>query len=48
VGHRLAGVFALVGGGMAVYFPAVWLIGGTDRDELRALVRRRRRDTDAG
>ena len=48
VGHRLAGVIAIVGGGMAVYFPAVWLLGGTDRDELRALFRRRRPYTDAG
>jgi putative peptidoglycan lipid II flippase len=45
-GHRLAGVIALVGGGMAVYFPAVWLLGGTDKDELRALFRRRRPYTD--
>ena len=46
VGHRLVGVVALVGGGMAVYFPAVWLLGGTDKDELRALFRRRRPYTD--
>ena len=48
VGHRMVGVAALVGGGMAVYFPLVWLFGGTDRDELRALLRRRRPYTDAG
>jgi putative peptidoglycan lipid II flippase len=47
-GHRLVGVAALVGGGMAVYFPAVWMLGGTDKDELRALFRRRRPYTDAG
>ena len=47
-GHRLIGVVALVGGGMAVYFPAVWLLGGTDKDELRALFRKRRPYTDAG
>ena len=47
-GHRLIGVAALVGGGMAVYFPAVWLLGGTDKDELRALFRKRRPYTDAG
>jgi putative peptidoglycan lipid II flippase len=47
-GKRLVGVAALVGGGMAVYFPAVWLLGGTDRDELRALFRRRRPYTDVG
>jgi putative peptidoglycan lipid II flippase len=44
VGHRMIGVTALVGGGMAVYFPLVWVLGGTDRDELRALVSRRARD----
>src|SRR4030095_1342772 len=27
-GHRIVGVAALVGGGMAVYFPLVWLLGG--------------------
>jgi putative peptidoglycan lipid II flippase len=48
VGHRLAGVIAIVGGGMAVYFPAVWLLGGTDKDELRSLIKRRRPYTDAG
>jgi len=42
-GHRLGGVVALVGGGMAVYFPLVWLLGGTDKDELRALVSKRAR-----
>lgn len=48
VGHRLAGVIAIVGGGMAVYFPLVWILGGTDREELKSLVRRRRPYTDAG
>ena len=47
-GRRLVGVAALVGGGMAVYFPAVWLLGGTDKDEVRALFRRRRPYTDVG
>jgi len=47
-GHRLVGVAALVGGGMAVYFPLVWVLGGTDRDELRALLKRRRPYTDVG
>jgi putative peptidoglycan lipid II flippase len=46
--RRVAGVVALVGGGMAVYFPLVWVLGGTDREELRALLRRRRPYTDAG
>ncbi len=48
LGHRLAGVIAIVGGGMAVYFPLVWILGGTDREELRSLLRRRRPYTDAG
>ena len=42
IGHRLVGVAALVGGGMAVYFPLVWMLGGTDREEILALVRRRK------
>jgi putative peptidoglycan lipid II flippase len=46
--ERLVGVVALVGGGMAVYFPLVWVLGGTDRDELKALFRKRRKYTDAG
>jgi len=48
VAQRIAGIVALVGGGMAVYFPLVWFIGGTDKDELRALLSRRRPYTDAG
>ena len=47
-GHRLVGVIAIVGGGMAVYFPLVWILGGTDREELKSLLRRRRPYTDAG
>ena len=47
-GHRMVGVVALVGGGMAVYFPAVWLLGGTDKEELKNLFRRRRPYTDVG
>jgi len=48
VGHRMLGVLAIVGGGMVVYFPLVWFLGGTDKDELRSLLRRRRPYTDAG
>ena len=48
VSERLAGVIAIVGGGMIVYFPLVWILGGTDREELKALLRRRRPYTDAG
>jgi putative peptidoglycan lipid II flippase len=47
-GHRLAGVAAIVGGGMIVYFPLVWILGGTDKEELRNLLRRRKPYTDAG
>ena len=43
VAHRMIGVAALVGGGMAVYFPLVLLLGGTDTTELKALIRRRKR-----
>ena len=47
-GHRLAGVATIVGVGMIVYFPLVWVLGGTDREELKALLRRKRPYTDAG
>ena len=39
--HRLAGVALLVGTGMAVYFPAVWYLGGVDREGVRTLLRRK-------
>ncbi|HJQ17866.1 MAG TPA: murein biosynthesis integral membrane protein MurJ [Allosphingosinicella sp.] len=42
VGHRLLGVAALVGGGLAVYFPFAWLLGGVDKDAFLTLVRRKR------
>ena len=45
-GHRLAAVVAIVGAGLVVYFPLVWVLGGTDREELKALLRRRRPYTD--
>ncbi len=45
-GHRLAAVVAIVGAGLIVYFPLVWILGGTDREELKALLRRRRPYTD--
>ena len=31
---------AIVGGGMIVYFPLVWILGGTDRKSFKRLVRR--------
>ena len=46
--QRLAGVIAIVGGGMIVYFPLVWMLGGTDREELKMLLKRNRPSTDAG
>ena len=47
--ERLVGVGALVGGGMAVYFPLVWLIGGIDKDELqRRCAARKKAVADAG
>ena len=48
LGHRLAGVIAVVSGGMLVYFPLVWVLGGTDREAFRSLLGRRRPYTDAG
>jgi putative peptidoglycan lipid II flippase len=48
VGHRLVGVGALVGVGLAVYFPVVWVLGGVDRDAFKALISRKRPVQDAG
>jgi putative peptidoglycan lipid II flippase len=48
LGHRLAAVVAIVAGGMIVYYPLVWMLGGTDREAFKALLRRRRPYTDAG
>jgi putative peptidoglycan lipid II flippase len=45
-GHRLAAVAAIVGAGLIVYFPLVWILGGTDKEELRSLLKRRRPYTD--
>jgi putative peptidoglycan lipid II flippase len=42
VARRMVGVTAIVGIGLAVYFPAAWLLGGMDKDALKALLRRRR------
>ena len=39
VAMRMAGVVAIVGGGMLVYFPLVWVLGGIDKDELKLLRR---------
>ena len=43
VGHRMAAVVAIVGGGMLVYFPLVWMFGGIDKEELMLLRRRKKK-----
>ena len=43
VGQRMVGVAAIVGGGLAVYFPLAWLIGGMGKEEIQALLRRKRK-----
>ena len=48
VAERMIGVVAIVGAGLAVYFPVVWLIGGMDKDAVKALLRRKRPVEDAG
>jgi putative peptidoglycan lipid II flippase len=47
-GRRLVGVAALVGTGMAVYFPLAWLLGGVDKEAVLGLVQRKRPVDDAG
>jgi putative peptidoglycan lipid II flippase len=42
VARRMVGVAAIVGTGLAVYFPAAWLLGGMDKEALKALLRRRK------
>ena len=39
VAKRIAGVVAIVGGGMLVYFPLAWMLGGIDKEELKLLRR---------
>jgi putative peptidoglycan lipid II flippase len=48
LGHRVAALAAVVGGGLVIYFPLVWVLGGTDKDGIRSILRRRRPYTDAG
>ncbi|GLR47879.1 murein biosynthesis integral membrane protein MurJ [Sphingomonas astaxanthinifaciens] len=48
LGHRLVGLAVLIGSGLAVYFPLVWVLGGVDRDAFLALLRRKRPVADAG
>jgi putative peptidoglycan lipid II flippase len=42
VARRMVGVGAIVGTGLAVYFPAAWLLGGMDKEALKGLLRRKR------
>jgi putative peptidoglycan lipid II flippase len=44
VARRMVGVGAIVGTGLAVYFPAAWLLGGMDKEALKALLRRKKAD----
>jgi putative peptidoglycan lipid II flippase len=39
-GHRMAAVAAMIGTGLAVYFPVAWLIGAMDRDDLAMMLKR--------
>jgi putative peptidoglycan lipid II flippase len=48
VGKRMIGVIAIVGAGMAAYFPLVWVLGGFDKEAFKALLRRKRPVEDAG
>jgi len=41
-GKRIVAVGALVGVGMAIYFPLAWAIGGVDRQAFRDLLARKR------
>jgi putative peptidoglycan lipid II flippase len=46
--QRVLGLAAIVGGGMLVYFPLAWILGATDKEGFRSVLRRRRPYTDAG
>ena len=41
-GHRMAAVVAMVGTGLLVYVPMVWLVGGMDKEDLMILTTRRK------
>ena len=40
--ERIISIAAVVGTGIAVYFPLVWMIGGADREQIATLMRRKR------
>jgi putative peptidoglycan lipid II flippase len=42
VGERLLAVCVIVGGGLAVYFPAAWLLGGMNKQDILILLRRKK------
>jgi putative peptidoglycan lipid II flippase len=41
-GQRMVAVAAMVGTGFLVYFPAAWLIGGMDKEDILVLLRRKK------
>ena len=41
-GKRLAAVVAMVGTGLLVYFPVVWVVGGMDKEDVMILFRRKK------
>ena len=46
--QRMIGVAAIIGTGMAVYFPLAWLLGGIDRQAIKDLLSRKKPVEDAG
>jgi putative peptidoglycan lipid II flippase len=48
VGKRMIGVMVIVGAGLGVYFPLVWVLGGVDKQAFKSLLRRKRPVEDAG
>ncbi len=48
LGQRMIGVAALIGTGMAVYFPLAWLLGGIDKQAIKDLLSRKKPVEDAG
>jgi putative peptidoglycan lipid II flippase len=48
LGQRMIGVGAIIGTGMAVYFPLAWLLGGIDKQAIKDLLSRKKPVEDAG
>jgi putative peptidoglycan lipid II flippase len=40
-GHRMVAVVAMIGTGLALYFPVAWVIGGMDKEDFLLLFRRK-------